>query len=168
MSTVFCRIVLFAFAAALGGSLAGGCAGSTSYTWGRENETGDATAVRRVHGEYVEAINANDLERLMGVMTEDVVFLAAGEPPYVGKAAVRPWVAGYLQAYKTHWDKPVEEFVVSGDWAFERYSYTSTDTPVAGGEPVTGTGWGLVIYRRDADGQWRVARDAWGPDRPAP
>lgn len=159
MRTVFCSIVLLALVA--------GCAGSTTYRWGNESSTGDESAVRRAHRDYVEAINANDLDRVMDMMTEDVVFLAAGAPPYVGKAAIRPWVAGYLQAYKTHWDKPVQELVVSGDWAFERYSYTSTDTPLAGGEAVTGTGWGLVIYRRDADGKWRVARDAWGPDHPA-
>ena len=71
------------------------------------------------------------------------------------------------EAFKTHWDKPVQEFVVSGDWAFERYSYKSTDTPLAGGAVVEDTGWGLVIYHHDADGKWRVARDAWGPDHPA-
>jgi len=32
---------------------------------------------------------------------------------------------------------------------------------------VEDTGWGLVIYHRDTDGKWRVARDAWGTDRPA-
>ena len=32
---------------------------------------------------------------------------------------------------------------------------------------VEDTGWGLLIYNRDADGKWRVARDAWGPDHPA-
>ena len=51
---------------------------------------------------------------------------------------------------------------------FERYSYKSTDTPLAGGDVVEDTGWGLVIYHHDADGKWRVARDAWGPDHPLP
>ena len=84
----------------------------------------------------------------------------------VGKAAVRPWLEEYIKAFKTHWDKPVQEFVVSGEWAFERYSYRSTDTPTGGGAAVEDTGWGLVIYHRDTDGQWRVARDAWGTDHP--
>ena len=97
-------------------------------------------------------------------MTEDVVFLAANAPPIVGKPAVRAWAVDYLKAFKTKWDKPVQEFVVSGDYAFERYKYTSTDTPVGGGKNVVDTGWGLVIYHREADGTWRVARDAFGPD----
>lgn len=125
------------------------------------------TAAHAAHDAYVTAINSNNLDALLGMLTEDVVFLAAHEPVMVGKAAVRPWLEGYLKAYKTHWDKPVQEFVVSGDWAFERYSYKSTDTPLAGGAPVEDTGWGLMIYHRDADGRWRVARDAWGPDHPS-
>lgn len=127
----------------------------------------DDPAAHRAHEAYVEAINSNDLGRLLGVLTDDVVFMSPHEPVMVGKAAVRPWLEGYLKAYKTHWDKPVQEFTVSGEWAFERYAWTSTDTPVAGGAPVTDTGWGFVVYHRDADGTWRGARDAWGPDHPA-
>ena len=52
--------------------------------------------------------------------------------------------------------------------AFERYGYRSTDTPRAGGAPVQDTGWGLVVYHHDADGRWRVARDAFATDRPLP
>jgi ketosteroid isomerase-like protein len=124
-------------------------------------------AAHHAHEAYVTAINSNNLETLLGVLTDDVVFLAPGEPVMVGKAAVRPWLEAYLKAFKTRWDKPVQEFIVSGEWAFERYSYTSIDTPLDGGAVVRDTGWGLVIYHRDADGTWRVARDAWGTDHPA-
>jgi len=127
----------------------------------------DDPAAHQAHEAYVTAINSNNLETLLGVLTDDVVYLAAHEAPMVGKAAVRPWLEGYLKAFKTHWDKPVQEFVVNGDWAFERYSYKSIDTPLDGGAAIEDTGWGLVIYHHDADGKWRVARDAWGPDHPA-
>ena len=126
-------------------------------------------AAHQAHENYVRVINSNNTDSLASMLTEDVVFLAAGEKPMVGKAAVRAWVDGYYKAFKTKWDKPVQEFVVSGDYAFERYSYTSTDTPVAGGKDVVDTGWGFVVYHRESDGVWRVARDAFGPDHaPAP
>jgi ketosteroid isomerase-like protein len=123
-------------------------------------------AAHQAHQAYGAAINSNSPEAVLGRLTEDVVFMAPNDKPYVGKRAVRPWAAAYLRAYHTHWDKPVKEFVVSGEWAFERYAYTSTDTPVAGGAPLVDTGWGLVVYHHDADGKWRAARDAWGSDRP--
>ena len=124
------------------------------------------SAAHRAHANYVRVINSNDIDSLASMLTDDAVFLAAGEKPMVGKAAVRAWVDGYYKAFHTTWDKPVQELVVSGDYAFERYSYTSTDTPVGGGKPIVDTGWGFVVYRRDADGAWRVARDAFGPDHP--
>ena len=120
------------------------------------------------HDAYVAAVNSNDLATLMGMLTEDVVFLSPNQPAVVGKAAVRPWLEAYLKAFKTHWDKPVHEFVVSREWAFERYSFKSSDTPIGGGPVVDHTGWGLLIYHHDADGKWRVARDAWGSDHPSP
>jgi ketosteroid isomerase-like protein len=126
------------------------------------------SAAHRAHQNYVDAINSNNLDSLLGMLTEDVVFLSANEPVMVGKAAVRPWLASYYTTYRTHWDKPVQEFVVNGDWAFERYSYVSTDTARMGRQVVRGTGWGLLIYHHDPDGKWRVARDAFGPDHPPP
>lgn len=133
--------------------------------------SGCATAPRAdrnahlAHDAYTSAINSNDLDAIMAMMTDDVVFLVPGSPPIEGKPAVREWAGGYLSAYHTHWDKRVVEFIQSGAYAFERYSYTSTDTPRGGGEPVSGTGWGLIVYQRGDDGVWRVARDAFGPDQ---
>jgi ketosteroid isomerase-like protein len=138
---------------------------STSAPKAADISASDAAA-HKAHENYVRVINSNNIDSLTSMLTEDVVFLAASEKPMVGKPAVRAWVDGYYKAFHTKWDKPVQEFVVSGDYAFERYSYTSTDTPVGGGKAVVDTGWGLVVYHRDADGTWRVARDAFGPDHP--
>ncbi|MBW8771430.1 MAG: nuclear transport factor 2 family protein [Gemmatimonadetes bacterium] len=124
------------------------------------------SAAHQAHVNYVRVINSNDIDSLASMFTDDVVFLAANDKPIVGKAAVRAWADGYYKAFHTKWDKPQREFVVSGDYAFERYDYTSTDTPKAGGKPIVDTGWGFVVYHHDADGTWRVARDAFGPDHP--
>jgi ketosteroid isomerase-like protein len=121
----------------------------------------------RAHGAYVTAINSNDLDAILAVLTDDVVFMPPGSPRLVGKPAVRSWAGGYLDAYASQWDKTMIEFVVMGDWAFEQYAYTSTEIPRGGGLEVRDTGKGLIIYRRDADGTWRVARDAWNSNRPA-
>lgn len=125
-------------------------------------------AAHLAHDAYTAAINSNDVDQMLAMMTDDVVFLVAHAPPMIGKAELRPWLEGYVAAFETYWEKDTMEFVVSGEWAFERYAYRSTDTPRDGGEAVSDTGWGLVIYHRDADGVWRVARDAFGSDQPLP
>ena len=145
----------------------GACQPSDSKTAAAPSAASDSVA-RLAHEAYTTAINSNNLDSLTGMFTDDVVFLAAHAPPIVGKPAVRKWAQDYLEAFTTHWDKTSQEFEVAGQWAFERYSYKSTDTPKAGGAPVQDTGWGLVIYHHDTDGKWRVARDAFGTDTPLP
>ena len=113
MKTQKFHIPLFSLVAA---AVLAGCS-----TPARQTVTADATA-HQAHQAYVAAINSNNLDVLLDMLTEDVVFLSAHEPAMVGKAAVRPWLEGYIKAFKTHWDKPVQEFFVSGQWAFERYS----------------------------------------------
>jgi ketosteroid isomerase-like protein len=116
------------------------------------------------HDAYVAAINSNDLDRFLSRLTQDVVFQTPGAPQLVGKAALRAWAAGYLAACQTHWDKISQGFTVTGDWAFERYTYASTDTDRKTGAVTHDKGKGITIYRRGRDGQWRVAVDGWSSD----
>lgn len=119
---------------------------------------------RQAFASYVTAINSNNLDSLLAMLTEDVVYLPPHEPVLVGKPAVRPWAEAYLNAFTIRWDKASSEFVVAGEWAFEVYSYRATDTPKGGGAAFQDSGKGLVIYHHDPDGKWRVARDAWNSD----
>lgn len=140
----------------------GGCACSTCVS---DGDTHSAAEIgRTAHAAYVDAINTNDVDTIMAVMTDDVVFMPPHGPRMVGKDAIRPWVAGYVEAFDSRWIKTTLEFQLAGDWAFEQYSYESADTPKGGGETMRDTGKGLIIYRRESDGVWRVARDAWNSD----
>ena len=127
-----------------------------------------AVSAEKAHQAYLEAINANDLERFLQTVTDDIVFIAPNGPVMEGKDQVGPWVGGYFAAVETTWQKTTLEFVVAGDWAFERYAYRVIDRPRAGGAPTRDTGNGINIYRRGEDGIWRVARDAWATDQPLP
>jgi ketosteroid isomerase-like protein len=130
----------------------------------------DEAGAHKAHDAYVAAINSNQLEAFLATVADDVVFIAPNAPPVEGKGAVGEWVKGYLAAYRTEWTKTTREFIVDGDWAYEWYAYRSVDTPRADGPAkgtpvVTDTGNGFNIYRRDAGGTWRVARDIWASDK---
>ncbi|MDP1913337.1 nuclear transport factor 2 family protein [Brevundimonas sp.] len=127
-----------------------------------------AAIAEKAHNDYVAAINSNDTETLMALLTDDVVYQAPNMPEVVGKPAAREWVAGYFGAYRTQWEKTSLDFIVSGDWAFERYAYRSTDTDKATGAVTTDVGKGLNVYRRGTDGVWRIARDSWSSNGPPP
>lgn len=148
-------------------TLLAGCACSTCADDGASDSRSAQAIVDEAHGRYVTAINTNDVDKIMAVMTDDVVFLPPNGPRMVGKDTIRPWVAGYVEAFDSRWKKTTLESVAFGDWAFEQYSYESADTPKGGGETMRDVGKGLIIYHRDNDGVWRVARDAWNSDLPA-
>ncbi len=117
------------------------------------------------HGAYVAAINSNDIDTLLADLTNDIVYQSPGEPEIVGKAAVRKWIAAYFGADRTHWQKTSIGFVVNGNWAFERYTYKSTDIDKKTGAITHDAGKGINIFRCGADGRWRVAIDGWSSDR---
>lgn len=145
--------------------------------WGSRQKAEDPAATRaavqRAHEAYVAAINANKPEQWVGSLEDDVVYFVPNQQAIVGRDAVGVWVSRYLQEVTTKWTKTVQDVQVTGDWAVGRYTYTASDSIIIrdveteGGGTANDSGWGLVVYHRSRDGQWRVARDAWGSDRPA-
>jgi ketosteroid isomerase-like protein len=145
---------------------------SRSSTGGETAEQARA-AVEQAHIAYVDAINANKADVWLACLDDDVVYMVPNRPPLVGKAAVGTWVAAYLDESHTHWSKTLEDLVIDGEWAFGRYGYSVSDNviihdpEVEGGGTANDAGWGLVVFHRDRERRWRVARDAWGSQKPA-
>jgi len=139
---------------------------SLSACSGRAAPTNTKSVEAAAHGAYVAAINSNDTETLMADLTDDIVYQVPSEPESIGKDAVRKWIAGYFDAYRTTWEKTSIGFTVIGDWAFERYEYKSTDVDKKTGAVTTDKGKGINIFRRSTDGKWRVAIDGWNSDVP--
>jgi ketosteroid isomerase-like protein len=139
----------------------------------KDDPAATLAAVNQAHTAYVAAINSNNVEQWMTTLGDDVVYLVPYQRAIVGKDAVAAWARKYLQEVTTRWTKAVEDMQVSGDWAVGRYVYTASDSTIIrdpetdGGGTANDSGWGLVVYHRERDGSWRVARDAWGSDRPA-
>lgn len=128
---------------------------------------GETAGAHAAKASYLAAINANDGARVMAAVTDDVVLIAPNAPAMEGKAQVGSWVQGYFDAVETTWAKSSVEFVVSDDWAFERYVYTAVDRMRDGGPVLLDRGNGINIYRLESDGVWRVARDVWATSAPA-
>jgi ketosteroid isomerase-like protein len=86
--------------------------------------------------------------------------------PLVGKDAIRAWTENIYKQFTVQGKYTSADVVVAGDWAFERITSTLTMKPVAGGEPVQEVATGMHIYRRQADGSWKIAQDVWNTDNP--
>jgi uncharacterized protein (TIGR02246 family) len=119
----------------------------------------DERAIREVHAAWIDAVNAGDLVRLLGLMADDAVFLNPGQAP-IGRSE---FPAGFSTAHQRSWIHCVselKEIVVVGDFAYTLCRDSLSVTPRAGGQAAKLAGHRITIYRRQSDGRWLLARDA--------
>jgi len=120
----------------------------------------DEQAIRELVARWRSATAAGDVEVVLGLMTEDAVFLTAGRPPMRGRQAFEPGLRALLRSHRIESHGEVQEVFVSGDLACCWTELEVAMIPLAGGETIKRAGSALSIMRKQPDGAWRLARDA--------
>ncbi|MDX1389715.1 MAG: DUF4440 domain-containing protein, partial [Acidobacteriota bacterium] len=84
--------------------------------------------------------------------------------PISGRTAWREWIdsMGFESVEGAETGYEVIEIAGSGDLAY--VAWTLSGSWIERGETVSMSGKGLSIYRRQPDGSWLLARNAWNPD----
>lgn len=120
-----------------------------------------ATSANGLHHAYVAAINSNDIDNILALMSEDIVFQVPGECELIGRAAVREWASGFFGGFEAQWEKAELALEQSGDLAVSRYVYTARYRSREDGSESGEIGKGTCIYRRAPSGQWLLMIDSW-------
>ena len=121
----------------------------------------DEQAIRDLIALWHRSTAAGDVDTVLGLMTEDVVFLVAGQPPMSGRAAFERGLRGLLAGHRIESTQQVREVQVDGDLAYSWTELSVRVVPLAGGDaPAARSGSALSILRRQQDGRWRLIRDA--------
>jgi len=127
-----------------------------------ENATGrnDEQEIRELVSTWMSATKRGDLDALLALIAEDVVFLMPGQAPMskAGFASLQQaqWAKG-LPAFEG--TSVIQEIEVFGDWAFMWTKLAIVITPPQGGQRIARAGHTLSILRRER-GKWLLARDA--------
>ena len=129
------------------------------------NEHFDPDVVK-AHKAYVDAINSNETYRVMACYDEGAQVMQPDGEIVVGMDKIREWVDGYFKAFRTHWDKKSVLIWVAGDYGFDQGVDTATDTPRDGGPVQHYTVKGILIYKRQPTGEFKVYRDIWNFNSP--
>jgi uncharacterized protein (TIGR02246 family) len=119
--------------------------------------TSDERAIRELVTKWMVASEAGDLDTVLGLMTDDVVFMVPGRAPF-GKDVFAD-AARKMKDVRMQGTTDIKEIEVLGDWAWVRNHITVTMTP-PGGVPVKRSGYTLTILKKQPDGRWLLARDA--------
>jgi uncharacterized protein (TIGR02246 family) len=120
----------------------------------------DEQAIRDVVALWHSATAAGDVDTVLRLMAEDVVFLVAGHPPMRGRGAFERGLRGLLTRCSIESTGEVQEIVVSGTLAYCWTNLAVRVMPRAGGDATVRTGSALSILRKQSNGAWVVVRDA--------
>ena len=105
----------------------------------------------------MKASETGDLNTLLSLMADDVIFTVAGREPF-GKEAFRA-ASEAMKNVRLTGTSDIREIKVFGDWAYIRNYIEITITP-SGGEAMRRKGYTLSILRKQTDGKWVLTRDA--------
>lgn len=120
----------------------------------------------KAHQAYVDAINSNKAARVMACYDKDAQVMQPDGPLVTGHKDIRKWVADYFKEFKTHWIKKSKLIWVAGDYGFDQGVDTATDTPRKGGPTLHYTVKGILIYKVQRNGEFKVYRDIWNFNAP--
>jgi uncharacterized protein (TIGR02246 family) len=120
----------------------------------------DEQAIRDLIDTWLRATREGDVDTVLDLMTNDVVFLVAGQPAMHGRAAFEQSLRGVLSSHAIESQSEIEEIEVAGDFAWCRTRLSVTITSKHGNTPMQRSGHTLSILRKEKDGKWRLARDA--------
>lgn len=126
----------------------------------------DRDAIKAADAEFTRLAMAADFAGLVGkAYAEDAIFMAPNAPAVTGSAAIQTAMAAF---------PPISNFVITSQeiegtatMAYARGAYTMTLTP-PGAAPIQDSGKFLAIWRKQADGTWKMTRDMFSSDLPVP
>ena len=119
--------------------------------------TEDERAIRSLVDTWMRATRNGDIETVLKLMADDVIFMVPGQKPF-GKEAFEAASRG-MQNVRFDGRSHIEELKVLGNWAYLRNHIETTITPEQGA-PMRRAGYTLTILRKQEDGRWLLARDA--------
>jgi len=120
--------------------------------------TDDERAIRALIDTWMRASMAGDVAMVLSLMADDVIFMVPGQKPF-GKAEFAAMSEG-MKNVAFEGKSDIQEIGVLGDWAYLRNYLAVTVTPPGAAKPMRRSGYTLSILRKEADGRWRLARDA--------
>jgi uncharacterized protein (TIGR02246 family) len=145
------RSVAFAFAILL----------VTSVAWAADDEQ----AIRDALAQFVANINAGNAAPVAALYTEDAIMLPPDGTRVEGRAKIHEVLQGFVDAKTAYSHIDLTDVGVDGDLAWNAGTYEAQFVTEKG-EPATEKGTYIAVWRRDADGAWRMQADTWTVEAP--
>jgi uncharacterized protein (TIGR02246 family) len=134
--------------------------------------TNDPAAVQRTIDStlvaFGEALKKGDTATSLRMYADDAIVLAPNSKVMKGRAEIAKWHAGMFAAMSVPAAKfTTDDIIVAGDYASETGAYDMTVQP-QGGKGMRDVGKYVSVWKKQPDGSWKMVRDAFNSDMPAP
>ncbi len=119
-------------------------------------------AVKAIWVKYSDLMMAGDVATWMNLWDVDAGQSPPGAPMRLGKDAIQKAEEEFFKTYRfgTFAIKIMGTYV-DQEMGFAYGNYTYTLVPVAGGDKIPGDGKYETIFRKQADGSWKIWRDCF-------
>jgi uncharacterized protein (TIGR02246 family) len=158
------RCVMLLLAAVVGGALLSSCA-----TTGSQGTEADVAAIRQIWANYVAAAEKGDAAAWLALWDAGGIQMPPG-----AAARPRPQLDTVIPAaFKARVDAntmkmviDAQEITIADGWAYSRGVYTQDLTNRATSAVTHVDGKFMTIFKRQADGTWRIYRDCFNSNVP--
>ena len=120
----------------------------------------DEQAIRELVEVWHRATAIGKIDLVLGLMSEDVVFLVCGKPPMWGRKEFERGLRALLAEHRIESSGVIQEIEVSGNLAYCWTNLTVRIIPLLGGAETVRAGSALSILHKQASGAWVIVRDA--------
>lgn len=129
----------------------------------------EEAAIRQTAVEWMNAANAKDVDRIVGLYTGDASLFPPNAPLVAGKEAFGTVWSEMVEApgFSTSLRTTKVEISRSGELAYAAGTYEDTRNDPEG-NPVPDRGKWVVVLKKQPDGTWKIVADIWNSDEPAP
>ena len=119
------------------------------------------------HKIWVGMLKKADFDLLESILCDDIVLMPPNDTSLFGKAEVIEWFKEYFANFQIANLTPTErDVLVSGDVAIENWTYMVAIKPVEGSDRIRDDGRFLTIWKKQADGSWKISHSIWNSIRP--
>jgi len=133
-----------------------------------DTRAADEKAIRDMETAWVKEFAAKDMDKIVAHYADDGTVLLSNAPTMVGKDAIRAGMKDVITDPKFALDlKTVKVDVSKDDLAYSQGTYSVMATDPKTKKVVTETGRYVEVYKKQADGSWKIVEDINSPEAPA-
>jgi uncharacterized protein (TIGR02246 family) len=119
--------------------------------------TADERAIHQLTQTWFEETKRGDVEAVLRLMSDDVIFMVPGQEPF-GKEAFAAASRG-MKGMQFEGTSEIVELRILGDWAWLRNRIRLVIT-TPDGKQMARSGYTLTLLEKNSAGEWLLIRDA--------